>query len=137
MKITGGLNSVSILFLVLKTNFSHSLRSFVKYCIFHRSKIKLLPLRRRVISSLYRIKSATTPSCLSNPVAFPVLYFYWSLYPLAAIVLSGGYNVSILLPIVSFSNHRPRLERCDPKRNLDVGHYWGTISKHLFVALSL
>ena len=47
----------------------------------------------------------------SNPVALPVLYFYWSLYPVAAIVLSEGFIVSILLPIVSFSNHRPRLER--------------------------
>ena len=46
---------------------------------------------------------------LSNPVALAV-YFYWSLYPVAAIVLSGGFIVSILLPIVSFSNHRPRLE---------------------------
>ena len=43
--------------------------------------------------------------------SLPVLYFYWSLYPVAAIVLSGGFIVSILLPIVSFSNHRPRLER--------------------------
>ena len=49
------------------------------------------------------------PSLKSNPVALPVLYFYWSLYPVAAIVLSGGFIVSILLPIVSFSNHRPRL----------------------------
>ena len=46
----------------------------------------------------------------SNPVALPVLFFYWSLYPVAAIVLSGGFIISILLPIVSFSNHRPRLE---------------------------
>ena len=45
------------------------------------------------------------------PVALPHLYFYWSLYPVAAIFLSGGFIVSILLPIVSFSNHRPRLER--------------------------
>ena len=47
----------------------------------------------------------------SNPVALPVLYFYWSLYPVTAIVLSGRFIVSILLPIVSFSNHRLRLER--------------------------
>ena len=46
-----------------------------------------------------------------DPVALPVLYFYWYLYPVAAIVLSGGFIVSILLRIVSFSNHRPRLER--------------------------
>ena len=38
----------------------------------------------------------------SKPVALPDLYFYCS---------QRRFIVSILLPIVSFSNHRPRLER--------------------------
>ena len=58
---------------------------------------------------------------MCNPVALPVLYFYWSLYPVAAIVLSGGFIVSIVLPIVSFSNHRPRLERY--RLSLPFAHY--------------
>ena len=51
-------------------------------------------------------------SSRGSPIALPVLYFYWSLYPVAAIVHSRGFIVSILLTIVSFSNHnhRPRLE---------------------------
>ena len=44
-------------------------------------------------------------------LALPDLYFYWFLYPVAAIVFSRRFIVSILLPIVSFSNHRPPLER--------------------------
>ena len=59
--------------------------------------------------SMYRVLKHQ-PETASNPVALPVLYFYWSLYPIAAIALSGGFIVSILLPIVSFSNHKPRLE---------------------------
>ena len=70
-----------------------------------------------------KIKAHSMPRrSFSNPVALPDLYFYWSLHPVAAIVLSGGFIVSILLPIVSFSNHRPRLEWCDPSLCLNL-HY--------------
>jgi hypothetical protein len=38
--------------------FTHSLRSFVKYC-FHHSKIKVISSRRRVISSIYETRVAS------------------------------------------------------------------------------
>ena len=37
-----------------KQYFTHSLRSFVKYCFYH-SKIKFISLRRCVISSMYSV----------------------------------------------------------------------------------
>ena len=43
---------MTFIFSCLKQYFTHSLRSFVKYC-FHHSKIKVIPSRRRVISSIY------------------------------------------------------------------------------------
>ena len=42
----------NIIFSCWKQYFTHSLRSFVKYC-FHHSKIKVIYSRRRVISSIY------------------------------------------------------------------------------------
>ena len=86
-------------------------------------------------------ESNLEPSPASNPVALPVLYFYWSLYPVAAIVLSEGFIVSILLPIVSFSNHRLRLERYrlslsssykrSASRNLGVNRHGTTLRQRV------
>ena len=54
---------------------------------------------------------AKTLVFFGSVLALPDLYFYWFLYAVAATVLRRRFIVSILLPIVSFSNHRPPLER--------------------------
>ena len=55
--------------------------------------MKILQKPNLILASHGRLICSQT---LSNPVALPVLYFYWSLYPEAAIVISGGFIVSIL-----------------------------------------
>ena len=51
-KITRRLEDMNFIFSWQKRYFTHSLRSFLKYCFYH-SKIKLISSRRRVISSMY------------------------------------------------------------------------------------
>jgi hypothetical protein len=55
--ITRWLEDMTFIFSCKKQYFTHSLRSFVKYC-FHHSKIKVISSRRRVISSIYHISYA-------------------------------------------------------------------------------
>ena len=63
--------------------------------------IKSLELHYTMIQFLMILYSSSSPLFLLVPTVFPE----------AVIVLSRGFIVSILLPTVSFSNHRPRLER--------------------------
>jgi len=53
-KLHGGLKIWIIFSSGKKQHFTHSLRSFVKYCFYH-SKIEFISSRRRVISSIYYI----------------------------------------------------------------------------------
>ena len=46
----------------------------------------------------------------SNPVALPDLYFHSSVWPIAFFVIRARGIVSVVSSIVSFSNHRSRLE---------------------------
>ena len=48
---------------------------------------------------------------LSDPVAFPDFCFYWSLGPAASILIRVSGIICVLSSIVSFSNHRPCLEK--------------------------
>ena len=52
--ITRRLEDMNFIFSWQKQYFTHSLRSFVKYCFAH-SKIKFISSRHRVISSIYHV----------------------------------------------------------------------------------
>ena len=55
--ITRRLEDMNFIFSWQKQYFTHSLRSFVKYC-FALSKIKFISSRHHVISSIYFVKSS-------------------------------------------------------------------------------
>ena len=95
---SGTLEHVLSLFYIHLCFFFHKLVYMLFECIFSVKIFKPLQFLFSFVSAVNYL------------VALPVLYFYWPLYPVAAIVLSGGFIVSILLPIVLFSNHRPCLE---------------------------